>query len=67
MSYQSDYRASLETPEKFWKEQADKITWFQQPESILSQDENGFYRWYKGGKLNTAWLALDYHVENGRA
>ena len=25
------------------------------------------YRWYKNGKLNTSYLALDYHVKNGRA
>jgi acyl-coenzyme A synthetase/AMP-(fatty) acid ligase len=32
----------------------------------LSTDEDGLYRWYEGGKLNTCYLALDYHVEQGR-
>ena len=66
MKYQEKYNYSINNKEQFWAEQADKIAWFKKPETILSQDENGFYRWFEGGKLNTAYLALDYHVENGR-
>lgn len=67
MDYAALYQESLENPEAFWATQSKRIHWFQSPESILSQDEKGLYRWYKGGKLNTAYLALDHHVENGRA
>ncbi len=67
MNYQEIYQSSIQHPEKFWEEQAKAIDWFQFPEQILSQDEKGFYRWYKGGKMNTSYLALDYHVEQGRA
>ncbi len=28
--YQSLYRQSVETPEKFWGEQAKRLTWFKQ-------------------------------------
>ena len=35
--------------------------------SFTVNDEKGFYHWFKGGKLNTSYLTLDYHVENGRA
>ncbi|MEA5458878.1 propionyl-CoA synthetase [Arcicella sp. LKC2W] len=66
MKYQEKYNHSIHNKEQFWAEQADKIAWFKKPETILSQDEDGFYRWFEGGKLNTAYLALDYHVENGR-
>ncbi|WP_242927718.1 propionyl-CoA synthetase [Pontibacter vulgaris] len=66
-TYTEAYNQSINDPEGFWAEQADDIAWYQKPEQILSTDENGFYRWFKGGKLNTAYLALDYHVENGRA
>jgi propionyl-CoA synthetase len=66
MKYQEKYNHSIHNKEQFWAEQADKIAWFKKPETILSQDEHGFYRWFEGGKLNTAYLALDYHVENGR-
>ena len=32
----------------------------------MSQDEHQLSRWYKGGKLNTCYLALDHHIKNGR-
>lgn len=67
MRYEEEYQKSLQDPEGFWKEKAQSIHWFKEPEQILSQDERGFYRWFKGGTLNTSYLALDYHVENGRA
>lgn len=66
MKYQEKYNHSITNKEQFWAEQADKIAWFKKPETILSQDEHGFHRWFEGGKLNTAYLALDYHVEKGR-
>ncbi len=66
MKYQEKYNHSITNKEQFWAEQAEKIAWFKKPETILSQDEHGFYRWFEGGKLNTAYLALDYHIENGR-
>lgn len=66
MSYESEYQRSLEDPAGFWEEKAREIEWFRFPESILSTDERGAHRWYAGGKLNSAWLALDRHVEAGR-
>ena len=67
MTYQEYYQTSLESPERFWKEQATSIDWFKFPDTILSTDEEGLARWYKGGLLNTCYLALDYQVKNGRA
>ena len=64
--YSEEYRRSLEAPEDFWREQAQAIDWFEFPPTILDQDDNGAWRWFRGGKLNTAWLALDRHVEAGR-
>ncbi|MEI7587567.1 acetyl-coenzyme A synthetase N-terminal domain-containing protein, partial [Runella sp.] len=66
MPYEAIYHHSIENPESFWAAQAEKIHWFKAPEQILSKDEHDFYRWFKGGQLNTCYLALDYHVENGR-
>lgn len=66
MSYQQQYKASIEQPEKFWQEQANNIHWFKQPQAILSKDTNGIDRWFADGELNTAYLALDHHVLNGR-
>lgn len=67
MSYKNEYQESISDPVSYWQEQAKAIDWFSFPQTILSQDEEGLYRWFKGGKLNTSYLALDYHVKNGRA
>ncbi|MFK7984243.1 MAG: propionyl-CoA synthetase [Saprospiraceae bacterium] len=66
MNYKAEYQKSLDAPISFWKEQAKAIDWFEFPEIILSKDKDDLYRWYEGGKLNTCYLALDYHVKNGR-
>ena len=65
--FKSHYQESLEDPEHFWMEQAKAIDWFVPPKQGITKDEKGFVRWFKGGKLNTSYLALDYHVKNGRA
>jgi len=66
MNYQDEFNQSLQNPQSFWGQQAQALHWFRQPDEILSQDKDGLYRWFKGGMLNTAYLALDFHVENGR-
>ncbi len=66
MSYHQEYRASIDQPEQFWARQAKDIQWFKDPRTILSKDENGIDRWFADGELNTAYLALDYHVLHGR-
>jgi len=66
MSYQEEFQASIDDPEKFWADKAQQIDWFKQPQNILSTDEHGIQRWFADGELNTSHLALDYHVENGR-
>jgi len=65
--YKTHYKESLEDSDKFWLEQSKSIEWFVPPTQGVSTNEQGFYRWFKGGKLNTSYLALDYHVKNGRA
>ena len=65
--YYEEFQESLSDPEAYWGTQAKKIEWFKEPSSILSYDESGNSRWYADGILNTSYLALDYHVENGRA
>jgi acyl-coenzyme A synthetase/AMP-(fatty) acid ligase len=66
MSYQSLYDAALQDPQSFWAQQAAQIAWFHTPPTGLTRDEEGLYRWFKGGKMNTCYLAVDYHVEQGR-
>lgn len=64
--YQQQHQAAAEQPELFWKKQAASLAWQRPPANILSQPEPGKYRWFADGELNTAYLALDYHTEQGR-
>lgn len=66
MSYQQEYKHSIESPEKFWAEKAADLDWFKPPSSILSTDENGMAQWFADGEMNTCYMALDHHVKNGR-
>ena len=66
MSYQQEYQASIENPESFWAEKAKLVPWFKEPKNILSTDEHGIHRWFADGEMNTCYMALDHHVENGR-
>ncbi|MFH7585599.1 propionyl-CoA synthetase [Oceanimonas smirnovii] len=65
-TYQQAFDLAANSPEVFWKQQAEQLDWFTFPHTILSQDEHGIERWFADGELNTAHLALDYHVAQGR-
>ncbi len=64
--YAEQYNQSISDPKAFWGEKAKALSWFKFPQQILGQDDNGIDRWFPDGELNTAYLALDYHVEQGR-
>ncbi|WP_020683782.1 propionyl-CoA synthetase [Marinobacterium rhizophilum] len=66
MTYQAEYARSIDNPQAFWGEKAAALHWFKAPQEILSRDENGVDRWFVDGELNTAYLALDVHIEQGR-
>ncbi|WP_194436941.1 propionyl-CoA synthetase [Vibrio fluminensis] len=65
-AYLEQYQWAKEQPEQFWQQQAKQIDWFEAPKTILANDENSIERWFADGVLNTCWLALDYHCEQGR-
>ena len=60
------YRRSLDDREAFWAEAAGAIDWIEPWERVLDNSRPPFYRWFRGGRLNTCWNALDRHVERGR-
>lgn len=66
MNYQQQYQQSLQNPQAFWQQQAQALAWYKKPKTILSKDANGIDRWFADGELNTCYLALDYHIEQGR-
>lgn len=65
MTYQELYNHSIQSPEKFWSEQANEIKWFKKPTTILSKDQNEYPLWFADGELNACYLALDKHIEEG--
>lgn len=65
MSYQSEYSASIDTPEAFWASKAASLPWYKPATQVLSKDENGIDRWFADGEMNTSYMALDAHVEAG--
>ena len=66
MNYQELYNKSIENPSLFWEDQAKALPWFTFPTKIQTEDADGLTHWFKGGKMNTSYLAIDQHVENGR-
>ncbi len=57
----------MQEPQEFWREKAQALEWFKFPDKILSQDEHDIHHWFADGQMNTCHMALDYHVDNGRA
>lgn len=64
--YSEMYLRSVEDPEGFWAEQAQKfITWFQPWQKVLAwsyDPENLYIRWFEGGRLNACYNCLDRHL-----
>ena len=65
--YEQMYQRSIQDPEEFWGEQAEKfVTWFQKWEKVLEWDfHNAHIKWFLGSKLNVSYNCLDRHVEAG--
>lgn len=59
------FKQSIENKEQFWKEQAQEISWFEFPETIISKDKNNYTQWFEDGKLNMSYLCIDKHIEDG--
>ena len=63
--YQAMYQRSIEDPDGFWREQAQRIDWIK-PFTTVKQasfDEADFgIRWFADGTLNLCANALDRHL-----
>ena len=64
--YEQAYARSISDPEGFWGEAAEEITWYKKWDKVLDDSNKPFYRWFRGGVLNTCYNAVDRHVEAGR-
>ena len=62
--YQEMYRRSLEDPDAFWGEVAERISWFKRWDRVQNHDfPRAQIRWFEGGRLNLAYNCLDRHLE----
>lgn len=65
MPYQDFYKKSIKYPEQFWKEQAQQLDWYKQPNTILSKDQHDYFQWFEDGQLNLSYLCIDKHIKDG--
>jgi acyl-coenzyme A synthetase/AMP-(fatty) acid ligase len=66
MNYRQLFSESINNREVFWKKESIRIPWFKTPQSILTPVDPYRNKWYEDGVLNTCYLAVDYHIEQGR-
>ncbi len=63
--YQEMYRRSIERPEEFWSQQAEKyLTYSKKWDRVMDYDYvNGAIAWFSGAKLNATVNCIDRHLE----
>ncbi len=67
MNYKETYQLSMNDPEAFWGKAAEDLVWDKKWDQVLDDSNPPFYRWFKGGMLNTCYNAIDRHVDEGNA
>ena len=63
--YLDTFNQSIKNKEEFWDEVAKDVIWYEPYEKVLHTDSPPFYKWYKNGKINTCYNALDRHIDEG--
>ncbi len=64
--YQEMYDRSVNDPDGFWGETAERLDWFEKWDKVMDYDlAAGDIKWFEGGKLNVSYNCLDRHVEAG--
>jgi acetyl-CoA synthetase len=64
--YKEMYAASLKDPDKFWADQAKRITWskpFTKVKNTSFAPGNISIKWFEDGKLNACFNCVDRHLE----
>jgi acetyl-CoA synthetase len=64
--YEKLYKWSIEDPEDFWAEMAEKnLTWYKKWDKVLEYDfHKPEIKWFQGGKLNVSYNCLDRYVQS---
>ncbi len=63
-NYEKMYKESLENPDRFWGEAAERLHWFKKWDKVRDSDfANAKIAWFSGGKLNVSYNCLDRHLD----
>jgi acetyl-CoA synthetase len=60
------YDRAAADPQAWWAEQARRLHWFREWDTVLEDSRPPFYKWFVGGTLNVSYNCLDRHVIAGR-
>ncbi|MGC8948444.1 MAG: acetate--CoA ligase [Thermoprotei archaeon] len=64
-SYLEYHKKTIDDIEGYWGSIAKELEWFSPWEKVLEPGDYLYvYKWFKGGKINLSYLALDKHVKN---
>lgn len=60
------YQRSIDPQSRdaFWKEQAQRVDWFQNPTEICDYSHPPFARWFSDGQINLCHNAIDRHLQD---
>ena len=65
--YRDLYARSMDDPDGFWLEQAERLDWFTKPSKIAGWSFDPVdIKWFEDGEINICHNAVDRHVEAGR-
>jgi len=62
MQYEQFYRQSIDQPEAFWAQEAQRIHWETPFAQTLDYSRAPFARWFIGGQTNLCYNAVDRHL-----
>jgi acetyl-CoA synthetase len=61
--YKKEYQKSVDSPETFWAEQAERFSWRKKWNSVLQWNfDQPEIKWFDGGELNITENCLDRHL-----
>ena len=64
--YRELYERSINDPEGFWTEHAERLHWFEKWNTLRNWDyHKAEIQWFIGGKLNACYNCVDRHVDDG--
>ena len=65
--YRALYERSINDPDGFWTEQAERLTWTRKWDKLQDWNyESVDIKWFLGGKINASYNCVDRHVDEGR-